>query len=93
MDTITDFNATEDVLILDRAIFNALSANDVLSEKELFISSNSIRAETAQQRIIFNPATDGLYYDADGLGGENALLFALLPNVTTLNAAQIFIQG
>lgn len=93
VDTITDFNAAEDVLILDRAIFKALSANDVLSEKELFISANSTNAETTQQRIIFNPSTDGLYYDADGLGGENSLLFALLPNVVTLSAAQIFIQS
>lgn len=93
VDTITGFNAVDDVLILDRAIFNALSANNVLSEQELFVSASATIAENAVQRIVFNTTSQSLYYDADGAGGENALLFALLPNLTMLNASQIFIQG
>jgi|GEM_PF-1519115 len=93
VDTITDFNVAEDVLILDHAIFNALSANDVLSAQELFVSANATSAENTTQRIVFNTTSQSLYYDADGAGGENALLFALLPNLTMLNASQIFIQG
>lgn len=93
VDTITDFNVAEDVLILERTIFNALNKGDVLTQQELLISSNAINAENAAQRLIFNTTSQGLYYDADGLGGENAMLFALLPNVAMLNASQIFIQG
>jgi hypothetical protein len=93
VDTITDFNAAEDMLILERAIFNTLNSSNVLTPQELFVSASATSAENAAQRIIFNTASQSLYYDADGAGGENALLFALLPNVTLLNASQIFIQG
>lgn len=93
VDTITDFNATDDSLTLDRAIFKALNAGNLLTEQELFISSNTTSAENTTQRIIFNTASQSLFYDIDGAGGEGAILFALLPNVATLNAAQIFIQG
>jgi serralysin len=93
VDTITDFNIAEDSLILDRAIFKALNAGKVLTAQELFVSANSLAAENAAQRIIFNTAAQSLYYDADGVGGESAMLFALLPNMASLNAGQVFIQG
>ncbi|MDD5214053.1 MAG: M10 family metallopeptidase C-terminal domain-containing protein [Methylococcales bacterium] len=93
VDTITDFNVAEDSLMLDRAIFKALNSSNVLTAQELFISANATAAENATQRVIFNTSAQSLYYDADGAGGESAILFALLPNISTLNAGQIFIQG
>ena len=93
VDTITDFNVADDSLTLDRAIFKALNSSNVLTAQELFISANATSAENTAQRIIFNTTSHDLFYDADGAGGDSAILFALLPNVATLNAAQIFIQG
>lgn len=93
VDKITDFNIADDSLLLDRTIFKALNSGNVLTAQELFVSANATAAENATQRVIFNTAQQSLYYDADGVGGENAMLFALLPNVASLNAGQIFIQG
>lgn len=93
VDTITDFNVTDDSLTLNRTIFNTLNSSKALTAQELFISANATSAENATQRIIFNTTSHDLFYDADGSGGDSAVLFALLPNVATLNATQIFIQG
>ncbi|MDD2864625.1 MAG: M10 family metallopeptidase C-terminal domain-containing protein [Methylococcales bacterium] len=93
VDTITDFNVADDSLMLDHAVYKALNSSNVLTAQELFISANATAAENATQRVIFNTSAQSLYYDADGAGGESAILFALLPNVSTLNAGQIFIQG
>lgn len=93
VDTITDFNVTDDSLVLDRAIFKALNTGNFLTAQELFVSANATEAENTEQRVIFNTTAQSLYYDADGAGGDSAILFAQLPNVLTLNANQFFIQG
>ena len=89
VDTITDFSS-EDKLTLNRSIFSGLNGSNQL-KSEAFLMGHS--AENSLQRIIFDTLTHGLFYDSDGLGGAVPIEFAILSNVTQLNANQIFIQG
>ena len=76
VDTITDFTTGEDILQLSSTIFAALSAG-TLSETFFSIGNQATDADT---RIIYDPETGSLYYDADGDGAGQQVLFAnLLP--------------
>ncbi|HEV8693282.1 MAG TPA: calcium-binding protein [Lysobacter sp.] len=49
---------------------------------------------TADTRIVYDPATGALYFDADGSGSELALKFAVLSNLPgTLQAGDIVVIG
>jgi|LakWasM104_HOW12_FD_contig_111_155901_length_8940_multi_4_in_0_out_0_1 serralysin len=75
-DIIQGFNASEDLILLDYTIFNAIGP--VLDTIEFRSGAGITSANTTSQRIIFNTSTGALYYDADGLGGQNAVQFATL---------------
>ena len=76
VDTITDFTTGEDIFQLSSRIFAALSAG-TLSETFFSIGNQATDADT---RIIYDPETGSLYYDADGDGAGQQVLFAnLLP--------------
>lgn len=93
VDVITDFNVTEDKLTLDRAIFSGLNSGNSLTTDKFLVGNTTTTAENTLQRIIFNVLNHSLFYDSDGLGGAAPIEFAILSNVTQLNANQIFIQG
>ena len=93
VDKITDFNEAEDKLTLDRSVFSGLNPSNQLKAEEFLITNTVTTAENTLQRIIFNVLNHSLLYDSDGFGGAEPIQFAILSNVTTLNAAQIFIQG
>ena len=79
-----------DKLTLNRSIFSGLNGSNQLKSEAFFMGHS---AENSLQRIIFDTLTHGLFYDSDGLGGAVPIEFAILSNVTQLNANQIFIQG
>ena len=81
VDTITDFTTGEDILQLSRTIFAALSAGS-LSETFFSIGNQATDADT---RIIYDPETGSLYYDADGDGEGQQVLFANLVPGTALS--------
>ncbi|MFN4016601.1 MAG: beta strand repeat-containing protein, partial [Reyranella sp.] len=87
-DTITDFNVADDIIILDDAIFSALSAGS-LSNDAFRIGSAALDAD---DRIVFNAGTGALSYDADGNGSGLAVQFATLTSPTgTLTAADFLV--
>ena len=45
----------------------------------------------ADDRIIYNTSNGGLYYDADGVGGQAAVQFATLSGVPPLTAADFIV--
>ncbi len=92
VDVITDFS-TEDKLTLNRAVFSGLNSGNSLTTDKLLVGNTATAAENTLQRIIFNVLNHSLFYDSDGLGGAAPIEFAILSNVTQLNANQIFIQG
>jgi Ca2+-binding RTX toxin-like protein len=89
IDRIVDFSAGDgDRLQLDDAYFSALTVG-ALQETEFRANLTGL-AEAAGDRIIFNTRTGQLSYDADGLGGADAIEFAVLLNSAKLDASDIF---
>ena len=49
-----------------------------------------LRARCSDDRILFDSATGQIRYDADGLGGASAILFATVTLGTALTSADFF---
>ncbi len=92
IDTITDFSSG-DKITLSRSIFTALSSGNVLTTNEYLSGSNKTVAETSLQHIIFDTLTKNLYYDADGVGGDSPIQFAILTGVSQLDSSVFFLQA
>jgi type VI protein secretion system component Hcp len=84
VDTILDFNVAEDVIWLDDAVFTAIGTG-VLAASAFTTGS---AAADASDRVIYDPTTGALYYDADGSGGGAAVQIATLSTGLALTADQ-----
>ena len=83
VDIIMDFNSGTDKIALENTgvgLFNVL-ATGALSAGALDIVGVGAAAD-ANTRIIYDPATGALYYDADGTGAGAAVQFATLGTTT-----------
>jgi Ca2+-binding RTX toxin-like protein len=87
IDTVTDFNVTQDFLRLDDTIFNTIAAG-FLSADALAIG---ISAADATDRIIYDPATGALFFDPNGFGGAAQVQFANIGTGIALTASDIFV--
>ena len=74
IDSIRDFNVADDTIVLDQAIFDTLNLG-MLTAGE-FVTGT--RALDADDHLIYNARTGGLFYDADGAGGLAAVQIARL---------------
>ena len=90
-DRITDFDAAQDLILLDNAVFVKLvqAANTPLLAAYYWESANGL-AHDGNDRILYNTTTGELSYDADGnkAGGVAAITFAVLtgaPNISQLD--------
>jgi Ca2+-binding RTX toxin-like protein len=83
IDTITDFAAGTDRIYLDHAVFGAL-AWGVLAAGAF---QTGAAASEADDRVVYDPATGALYYDADGSGAGAAVQFAQLHDALALHAS------
>lgn len=72
VDSILDYNVADDQIALEDSIFTELTAGQALGLA--FVVGSA--ATTAAHRIIYNAASGGVFYDADGVGGDAAILFA-----------------
>ena len=85
IDTIADFNVSNDIIALDHNVFAGL----------VHVTSDNFTigatAATADEQIIFNADTGALFYDVDGVNGSPALQFATLIGVSDLTAANFMI--
>ena len=75
VDTILDFNTTNDTIHLENAVFRALTTTGVLAGTAFAYGTT---ATDSADRILFDRDTGSLYYDADGTGAEAAVRFATL---------------
>jgi Ca2+-binding RTX toxin-like protein len=82
IDRISDFSATDDRIVLDKAIFAGL-ANWALAPDAFHIGP---WAQAADDRIIYNSSTGALLFDADGAGGVGSIQFATLSAGLALTA-------
>jgi len=90
VDLIKDFSGADDIIALNFAIFKAPSTGGVL-KTSAFQANLSGQAEDGTDRIIYETDTGKLFYDADGIGGADGVLFAILGNKATLTAADFTI--
>jgi Ca2+-binding RTX toxin-like protein len=82
VDSIEDFNAAEDVIQLSLAIFSELDTTGVLEADNFAVGD----ATTEDHKILYSSSTGELFYDADGNGGGEKVLFARLGLELDLNA-------
>jgi Ca2+-binding RTX toxin-like protein len=91
-DTLTDFNATEDLIWLAKSVMSGLGSETGALGEDAFWSGLGIKTSHDEtDRIIYNNTTGALYYDADGTGSITALHFAQLPAGTMLTASDFYI--
>ena len=83
-DSLPDFAPEDDVIRLDRAIFDELSRAGRITNAEFALGRS---AADASDRIIYDAASGKIFYDADGLGGAAARLFAVVRPGTELTPA------
>ncbi|WP_225205404.1 calcium-binding protein [Novosphingobium huizhouense] len=93
VDKILDFNPADDTIVLDHLRFAALvPANGVPGgaiAREAFWSGAG--AHDASDRIVYDPGTGALSYDADGSGATAAVEFARLAPHLALAAADFVV--
>ncbi len=70
-DRILDFTSREDEIVLSRAVFGALGGSVGAGEFRL-----GTEAVDRNDHLIYNRETGELFYDADGSGGRDQILFA-----------------
>jgi len=90
VDSITDFTANTDKLLLDDAIFSSLSVLGALNANN-FVAGGSATAVDANDFLLYDTTSGGLYYDADGSGVQTATLFATLTNHASISANDILV--
>lgn len=87
-DKITDFSAPDDVIRIENTVFKKLTKAGVLSESMFKLGT---KAADANDHIIYNKATGGLFYDADGSGSGAQVLFATLTNKAAISHLDFFV--
>jgi Ca2+-binding RTX toxin-like protein len=91
VDTITDFEFGVDVIELNPSAFGALLplADGVLPTSNFVVGSAALESN---DYIIYDDTVGALYYDADGSGEREAIVFATVPVGTVLVAADIVVS-
>ena len=88
VDTLVGYSVADDVIVLDDAVFTGLALGAL--NPNAFRSGTS--AQDADDRIIYDPATGNLFFDADGNGVGAAIQFATVQGAPPLTAGE-FIVG
>jgi len=82
IDRILDMQVGVDDILLENAVFAALAPGALPASA----FRTGTAAADADDRIIYDPATGALFYDADGTGGGAAIRFATLQTGLALTA-------
>ena len=91
MDTITDFDATDDTIWLLTSAMPGFSNVGTVDASQFASGAGLTAATDADQRIIYNTSNGDLFYDSDGVGGAAAVRFAKLTNGAVLTFDDFFI--
>jgi serralysin len=87
VDKITDYSSVDDTIYLENSIFTSLNSGG--------LNASAFHAGTAAHdstdRIIYDAPTGGLYYDADGIGGGSAQLFAQLTAEINITNGEFYV--
>jgi uncharacterized delta-60 repeat protein len=89
IDSITDFSPADDTIRLENSVYTGLTATGTLAAAAFKVGTT---ASTAAHRILYDPATGYLRYDADGTGPTVAVRFATMNNTPVLTNADFVVQ-
>jgi serralysin len=93
VDTITDFVPGKDRIEIEGGWGVGVN-NGLLTAAEFAAGAGLEAASTAAQRVIYNSATGGLWFDADGSGTNFApVLFAVLVDPKAISEGDIWLYG
>ena len=82
-DTITDFLSVTDKLQFSKAVFAGLGTQEGgLNAGQFWSSASATSAHDADDRLLYNTTSGGVYYDADGQGGVGAIQIAVIGTTT-----------
>ena len=88
VDRITDFRAIDDAIHLENAVFTGLTKTGALAGGAFRIGATAL---DRNDRILYDPSTGSLSYDADGNGKGLALKFAILATKPSITAADFLV--
>ena len=89
IDRIADLNTVDDTMWLENdGIFQAFTSTGALAAGAY---NTGPAAMEADDRIVYNPLTGALLYDADGVGGVAGVQFATLTDPTVALSSLDFI--
>ncbi|NIX76883.1 calcium-binding protein [Microvirga terricola] len=93
VDTITDFNVSDDRIWLDNAVYTKLGSGSTSSPRTLSKSYFEIgsKADDSNDYILYDKATGSLYYDADGSGKGAAVEIAKLAKGLSLTYNDFYV--
>ena len=87
VDTIGDFNAADDTIALDDAVFAGLASGAL--DPNAFVIGTA--AQDGNDRIIYDSTTGALYFDADGNGAGAQVQFATLTHAPPITASDFMV--
>jgi serralysin len=87
VDKITDYSTSDDMIYLENGVFTSLRSGDLSASA----FHTGTAAHDSTDRIIYDAHTGGLYYDADGIGGGSAQLFAQVTAEISLTNADFYV--
>ena len=73
VDDIIGLQGPDDSIFLDRAIFTGIAADGAIGAAAFRLGTSALDTD---DRILYDSATGQIRYDADGIGGTAAILFA-----------------
>jgi Ca2+-binding RTX toxin-like protein len=88
VDRILDFSAADDRIALDQSLFTGLAETGSL---RLAAFREGREAQDDSDRILYDQASGKIFYDADGSGEANAILFATVARGTELAASDFVV--
>lgn len=87
-DRLVDFSVADDTIHLENAVFTKLGSAGKLSAAAFW---KGTKAHDSTDRIVYDAAQGGLYYDADGIGKTASIQFAQLSKGLKMTAADFAI--
>lgn len=87
LDVIRGFNVRDDIIRLNDSVYASLKSGRLAAES----FATGVQASDADDRIIHNPTTGALLYDADGTGTIQAVQFARVDANLQLTASHFFV--
>lgn len=98
VDTITDFNQGQDLILLDKTTFAALQSNAGAGfsvNGEFDVVASDAAAETSPALIVQSTATGNLFYNPNGAAGGfgNGAQFANVDTALTLTAGDFILRA